>query len=126
MTELPYTVDNVEIIQQFIDETRARMSNGIEITFTNKANSELEDLLLEYDVNVNDVENAILNLSVRNYYRGIDPSTVSDFNVCAFKTTVGNDDIEIYIKYGLQVDGLQILMFSNHTPNYPMVSPFNN
>jgi hypothetical protein len=38
MIELPYTVDNVEIIQEFLKETKERISNGIEITFTAKEN----------------------------------------------------------------------------------------
>ena len=46
MTELPYTVNNIEIIKEFIRETRERISNGVTITFTRKASSELEDLML--------------------------------------------------------------------------------
>ena len=126
MTELPYTIDNISIIQKFIDETRKRISDGVDITFTRKASSELEDLSLIHDIEVSDIEHAIGNLSTENYYRGIDPSGKADFNVCAFCIQVGEDNIEIYLKYGLQVDGLQILLFSNHVPDYPMTQPFKN
>ncbi|NOQ26468.1 MAG: hypothetical protein GQ564_14010 [Bacteroidales bacterium] len=126
MTELPYTVDNIELIQEFINETRERISNGVEITFTGKASSELDDLMLEYDISVDDVENTILNLSPENYYRGIDQSGSADFNVCAFRAFVGKDDVEIYLKYGLEANGLQILIFSNHIPDFPMSQPFKN
>ena len=126
MTILPYTTDNVALIQEFIDETRNRISDGVEITFTQKANLELEDLTLEFDIDINDIETAIANLSTENYYRGIDPSGSSDFNVCAFCTSVGEDNVQIYLKYGLEVSGLQILLFSNHVPSYPMMQPFKN
>ncbi|WP_323033783.1 hypothetical protein [Paracoccus sp. (in: a-proteobacteria)] len=126
MTELPYTLHNVSIIQEFLDETKKRMSEGVEITFTKKASSELENLALIYDIEVNDIEAAISNLTIENYYRGVDPSGSADFNVCAFCTTFGKDDIEIYLKYGLEVHGLQILLFSNHQPNFPMTQPFKN
>jgi hypothetical protein len=126
MTELPYTVDNVLIIQDFLDETKKRISDGVEITFTKKASSELEDLALIYDIEVSDIEAAISNLTTENYYRGIDPSGSADFNVCAFCTTIAEDDIEIYLKYGLEVNGLQILLFSNHQPDFPMTQPFKN
>ena len=126
MKELPYTVDNIEVIQEFIKETRERISNGVDITFTSKASSELEDLMLEYDITVGDIENSILNLTTENYYRGIDPSGNADFNVCAFRTFVGKDNVEIYLKYGLESNGLQILIFSNHIPDYPMNQPFKN
>ncbi len=125
MTELPYTIDNKKLIQDFINETKKRISNGIEITFTAKAKTELEDLMLEYDITADDIEYSILNLSVKNYYRGIDPSGKADFNICAFRTLVGNDKVEIYLKYGLESEGLQILIFSNHIPDYPMAQPFN-
>lgn len=126
MRELPYTVDNVEIIQEFINETRERISNGVTITFTNKASSELEDLMLEYDITADDIEYTILNLTTENYYRGIDKSGSADFNVSAFRAFVGRDNVEIYLKYGLETDGLQILIFSNHIPDYPMDQPFKN
>jgi len=126
MTELPYTVDNVLLVQEFIDETRRRILDGVTITFTKKASSELEDLVLEMDIDATDIESAIINLSPNNYYRGIDPSGNADFNVCAFCTSVGNDNVEIYLKYGLEANGLQILLFSNHMPNYPMRQPFKN
>jgi hypothetical protein len=126
MTQLPYTVDNVELIQEFINETRKRISDGVAITFTGKASSELEDLVLEFDIDASDIESAIVNLTVDNYYRGIDPSRSTDFNVCAFCTSVGSDNVVIYLKYGLEADGLQILLFSNHVPNYPISQPFNN
>ena len=126
MIELPYTVDNIELIQEFIYETRERISNGVTITFTGKASSELEDLMLEYDITVDDIEYTILNLSPENYYRGIDPSGSADFNVCAFRAFVGKDNVEIYLKYGLEANGLQILIFSNHIPDYPMEQPFKN
>ncbi len=126
MTELPYTVDNIEIIQEFINETRRRISNGGSITFTAKANTELESLNLEYDITADDIEYTILNLTTENYYRGIDPSGSADFNVCAFRAFVGKDNVEIYLKYGLEANGLQILIFSNHIPDYPMDQPFKN
>ncbi len=117
MNELPYTADNIKIVQEFLNETKERISNGIQIIFTAKANSELQDLMLEYDISVVDIEYTILNLTPENYYRGIDPSSGSgDFNVCAFRTFVGKDELEIYLKYGLEKDGLQILIFSNHIP----------
>jgi len=124
MIELPYTEENIAIIQEFLKETKERISNGVEITFTAKANSELQDLMLEYDISVGDIEYAILNLTTENYYRGIDPSGKGDFNVCAFRSFVGKDELEIYLKYGLEKDGLQILMFSNHIPDFPMNQPF--
>jgi hypothetical protein len=75
---------------------------------------------------VGDVEYSILNLTTDNYYRGIDLSGNADFNVCAFRTFVGKDNVEIYLKYGLETNGLQILIFSNHIPDYPMDQPFKN
>ena len=113
-------------MQEFLDQTRKRISNGVEITFTKKASDELQDLMLDCDINVSDVEAAIENLSPENYFRGIDPSGDKDFNVCAFCTTVGKDKLEIYLKYGVQVAGLQILLFSNHVPDFPMNYPFKN
>lgn len=126
MTELPYTIDNIILIQEFITETKKRISDGVNITFTRKASSELEDLLLEFDINATDIESAVMGLTTENYFRGIDPSGSADFNVCAFCTSVGNDNVEIYLKYGLEADGLQILLFSNHIPDYPMSQPFKN
>lgn len=126
MTELPYTVNNIKIIQESIRETRERISNGVSITFTRKASSELEDLMLQFDINADDIEYSILNLKTENYYRGIDPSGGTDFNVCAFLALVGKECVEIFLKYGLEADGLQILIFSNHIPDYPMDQPFKN
>lgn len=126
MIELPYTVNNIKIIQEFLQETKERISNGVEITFTAQANSELQDLMLEYDITTVDIEYTILNLTSENYFRGIDPSGGRDFNVCAFRAFVGEDEIEIYLKYGLEEDGLQILIFSNHIPDFPMNQPFKN
>lgn len=126
MKELPYTIDNIALIQDFLDETKKRISEGAEITFTRKANDELTELTLAFDIEVADIENAIENLSTEHYYRGIDPSPSADFNVCAFCTVVGKDNLEIYLKYGLQVAGLQILLFSNHVPDFPMTQPFKN
>ncbi|AZA88017.1 hypothetical protein EG349_15025 [Chryseobacterium shandongense] len=126
MNELPYTIDNITLIQDFIDETKRRIGEGIEITFTNKANLELQDLILDYNIEIKDIEIAIENLSPENYYRGIDISGNADFNVCAFCTKIGTDNIEIYLKYGLELNGLQILLFSNHIPKYPMSQPFKN
>ena len=70
----------------------------------------------------------IMNLTVENYYRGIDPSGRVDFNVCAFCVDLNSSirPVQIYLKYGLEVDGLQILLFSNYIPNYPMSQPFKN
>lgn len=126
MKVLPYTVDNIEIIQEFLTETKTRISNGVTITFTVKASTELEDLMLDYDISADDIEYTILNLSAENYYSGIDPSKSADFNVCAFRAFVGKDNVEIYLKYGLEANGLQILIFSNHIPDYPMNQPFKN
>ena len=126
MLELPNTADNIALIQEFLDETRKRISAGVEITFTRKANLELQDLVLDFDIAIDDIEQAIENLTVENYYRGIDPSGNADFEVCAFCTIVGKNNLEIYLKYGLEVNGLQILLFSNHVPNYPMAQPFKN
>jgi hypothetical protein len=126
MTELPYTVDNIKLIQDFINETRTRISNGLTISFTAKASSELEDLMLQYDITADDIEYTILNLSTENYFRGIDPSGSADFNVCAFRAFVGKENIEIYLKYGIETYGLQILIFSNHIPDFPMKQAFKN
>lgn len=124
MIELPYTIDNIEIIQEFLRETKERISNGVEITFTAKANTELQNLMLEYEISVTDIEYAILNLTPENYYRGIDPSGSGDFNVCAFRAFMSKDELEIYLKYGIEKAGLQILIFSNHIPDFPMNQPF--
>ena len=95
MTELPQTVNNKELIQEFIYETRKRISKGVTITFTAKASSELADLLLEHDITAEDIEYTILNLMTENYYRELDPSGSADFKVCAFRAFVGKDNIEI-------------------------------
>lgn len=124
MIELPYTVDNIAIIQEFLRETKERISNGVQITFTAKANSELQDLMLGHDISVSDTEYTILNLAPENYFRGIDPSGKGDFNVCVFRAFVGKDELEIYLKYGIETAGLQILIFSNHIPDFPMNQPF--
>ncbi|MGN6395663.1 MAG: hypothetical protein ACTHMI_08865 [Mucilaginibacter sp.] len=126
MKQLPYTESNVALIQDFLDETKKRIADGVEITFTKKANYELAELTLDFDIEIEDIQNAILSLSTENYYRGIDPSGSADFDVCAFCTVVGKDAVEIYLKYGLEVNGLQILLFSNHVPNHPMTQPFKN
>lgn len=126
MKILPYTETNVSLIQDFLDETRKRIADGVEITFTNKASEELADLTLEYEIETADIENAILNLTTENYFRGIDLSHKADFDLCAFHTVVGKDNLEIYLKYGLEVHGLQILLISNHVPDFPMTQPFKN
>jgi len=126
MKALPNTNSNKVIVQKFINETKTRISKGVDITFTGKAQSELSDLNLLYDITVDDIEDAILNLTTENYYRGIDPSPKSDFEVCAFYANIGADHVGIYFKYGLEVDGLQILIFSNHAPKFPMNQPFKN
>ena len=126
MLELPNTADNITLIQEFLDETRKRISEGVEITFTRKANLELQDLVLDFEIEIEDIEEAIENLTTENYYRGIDPSRTSDFEVCAFCTKIGKSNVEIYLKYGLEVNGLQILLFSNHLPKHPMAQPFKN
>ena len=43
---------NVALVQEFLDQTRKRISNGVEITFTKKASDELLDLMLDFDINV--------------------------------------------------------------------------
>jgi len=88
MLELPNTAENITLIQDFLDETRRRIFEGVEITFTSKANSELQDLVLDFEIEIEDIEEAIENLTTENYYRGIDPSNSSDFNVCAFCTKI--------------------------------------
>ena len=67
-----------------------------------------------------------MNLTPENYYRGIDPSRKTDFEVCAFYVCLGASNVAIYLKYGLETDGLQILIFSNHPPVFPMNQPFKN
>ena len=126
MIELPYTVDNKKLVQDFIDETRKRISDGVEIKFVGRAIKDLEDLQLQYDITADDIEYAILNLTPENYYRGIDPSHQGDYDLCAFRTFVGKDKVEIYLKYGLQKTGLEVLVFSNHIPEHPMSQPFKN
>jgi len=126
MILLPYTPDNIALIQEFLDETRKRLSNGVEITFTQKASDELQELALDFDIEVHDIELAIVNLTEENYYRGIDSSGKAEFNVCAFCTTIGKGKIVIYLKYGLEVNGLHILLFSNYVPDYPMTQPFKH
>ena len=49
MSELPYTDYNIALVQEFLDETKKRISQGIEITFTNKASNELSELAIFYD-----------------------------------------------------------------------------
>lgn len=126
MTELPNTSVSRQLINDFISETRGRLAKGQDLTFTKKALLELESLNLEYDITEDDIQDAIMNLNVRDYFRGADLSGNEDFNVCAFRVLVGEDNIEIYLKYGLLVDGVEILLFSNHIPIRPMVQPFNN
>ncbi len=124
MKILPYTESNVELIQKFINKTIKRISNGVTLTFTVKAQNELAELNLNYNISTDDIENAILRLSTEDYYRGIDPSRQADFEVCAFYTEIGEDNVGIYLKYGLESNGLQILIFSNHAPLFPMNQPF--
>jgi len=126
MIKLPNTIDNIKLIQDFLVDTKKRISEGVDITFTKKASSELEVIMLDYNITVSHIEYAILNLTPENYYRGIDPSGGTDFSVCAFRVLVGDDNLEVYLKYGLEVNGLQILIFSNHIPDYPMSQPFKN
>ena len=76
--------------------------------------------------NMNGQTVMIKNLTPENYYRGIDPSKKAGFDVCAFYTEIGTDNVGIYLKYGLENNGLQILLFSNHAPVYPMNQPFKN
>jgi len=123
---LPYTESNVKLVQDFLDETKQRILDGVTITFTSKAQTELAELSLTYDLDTDDIEHAILNLVPENYYIGIDPSGKADFDVCAFYTHIGDDKLGIYLKYGLEKRGLQILIFSNHAPAYPIDQPFKN
>jgi len=126
MKLLPNTESNIDLIQEFLSETKKRISNGTTITFTKKSQDELSILAINYNISYDDVETAIINLTPENYYRGIDPSKSADFDVCAFQTSIGSDRVEIYLKYGLENAGLQILVFSNHVPNVPMNQPFKN
>ena len=59
MLELPNTAQNITLIQNFLDETRRRLIEGVEITFTGKANSELQVLVLDFDIELDDIEEAI-------------------------------------------------------------------
>jgi len=43
MTELPYTEHNLVLIQDFLDETRKRIAEGVDITFKTK-------LILKYKI----------------------------------------------------------------------------
>ena len=124
MYRLEDTTDNRMLVQEFIDETKWRLSNGVAITFTHKASLELQNLVLDLDIAPNDIEFALMNLKTKNYYRGIDPSPSNDFNVCAFCVVIGELDIEIYLKFGLELNGIQILVFSNHLPKYTVNKPF--
>ncbi|SOD17621.1 hypothetical protein [Pedobacter xixiisoli] len=126
MITLSNTLNNKGIIQEFLDETKKRINDGVEITFSRKANDELSELAIDHNISADDIEQAMLNLTIDNYYRGVDPSTNADFSVCAFSTVVGDDNLEIYLKYGLHVTGVQIYVFSNHIPEFPMAKPFNN
>jgi len=126
MTILPFTELNVEIIQEFLTKTKRRISNGADLIFTGKAQSELIELNLDYNITTDNIENAILNLTTEDYFRGIDPSGQADYEICAFYARVGEENIGIYLKYGLEANGLQILIFSNHAPTYPMNQPFKN
>jgi len=126
MIKLTKTKDNIRVIQEFIAETKKRILEGEAITFTKKASLELENLMIDYDINANAIEDAILKLTLKNYYRGVDPSGGADFNVCAFRVFVGADSIKIYLKYGLEATDLQVLVFSNHIPDYTMDQPFKN
>ena len=126
MKVLSNTDSNKELIQDFINETRRRISMGAAITFTKKAQDELAILAINNDITFDDIEATILNLTPENYYRGIDPSRSADFDVCAFCTNAGTPNVGIYLKYGIEAAGLQILVFSNHIPNYPMNQPFKN
>ena len=101
MKILPYTESNAQLVQDFIDETIKRIYEGTEIKLTGKAQYELEQLSLRYNITINDLEFAIMNLRVEDYFRGIDPSGSTDYNVCAFCTKLGADNIEVYLKYGL-------------------------
>lgn len=124
MTELKYTTDNVELIQEFLDETKRRIAKGVDLTFTNGVKDQIEDLAMDYDLDTADIIKAILDLTAENYYQGLDASPKNDYQVCAFCTTVGFEKVEIYLKYGLQKQGLEILLFSCHIPDFPITQPF--
>lgn len=55
MTELPNTTESISLIQELLNETRKRLSEGTEITFSHKANMELQVLALDFDLNVSDI-----------------------------------------------------------------------
>jgi len=95
MKLLPNTESNIDLIQEFLSETKKRISNGTTITFTKKSQDELSILAINYNISYDDVETAIINLTPENYYRGIDPSKSADFDVCAFQTSIGSDRVEI-------------------------------
>lgn len=81
-------------------------------------------LNVDYEISTKDIENTILNLTVEEYHARMDPSKTEDFNVGPFCSEI--DGIQIYLKYGLQDAGLQILVFSNHVPSFPMTHPIKN
>ncbi len=98
-------IDNIEnrlLILEFIEETKRRLLQGVEITFSYKASMELQDLVLDSDISVSDIEFVLMNLKTEHYYRGIDPSGKNDFNVCAFCVNIGIKNIEIYLNLVLK------------------------
>ncbi len=82
--------------------------------------------MLDLNIEIKDIGVAIDHLTPQDHYRGIDASGSTDFNVCAFCATIGEDETKIYLKYGLYVSGLEILLFLNHLPDCPMSQPFKN
>ncbi|MEL6625476.1 MAG: hypothetical protein AAFQ92_08130 [Bacteroidota bacterium] len=67
MKILPYTEANVKIVQEFLDETKERISNGATITFTKKSQDELTLLNIDHDITIEDIEAAIFHLTPSNY-----------------------------------------------------------
>jgi hypothetical protein len=126
MTELPNTKESKELVQEFIDKTKEMINDGAELIISRKAQNELQDLMLDFDIEFEDIEDAILNLSPDNYYRGIDLTGRADYDICAFRCFIGESNTEIYLKYGISKRGIDILIFSNHPPNFPMNEPFAN
>jgi hypothetical protein len=68
MVQLPNTIESIVLVQGFLYETRRRISNGVEIASTNKANEEPKDLALDFGIGVTDIDSAFENLSIENYF----------------------------------------------------------
>ncbi len=124
MKEYFNTETNRSLVQSFLDRTIDILDNGGFLTFTNKAQNELDYLTITEFIEKEDIKEAIYSLVIEDYYRGINESLEGDFEVCAFRVFINHT--EIYLKYGLQREGIQILIFSTHKPFLRMNQPFLN